>query len=153
PRRCCRLSRRGTIVRQYRISPARRNGTGDPMRPPDAAPQPNSLRPAPTRRWPLRAFAGGVLALVAILGWVAGAPALAVAALFLTALLPAAWPLGRAAARLVGPLYFYELVRLARRGRSTLLRCAYALLLLAGLYSVYVTEFPEYDPLAAPFAS
>src|SRR5262249_494408 len=38
---------------------------------------------------------------------------------------------------------FYDMVRLARRGRSTLLRCLYALFLLAGLYWVYWCQFPN----------
>jgi ABC-type transport system involved in multi-copper enzyme maturation permease subunit len=39
--------------------------------------------------------------------------------------------------KLFGPLLFYELVRLARRGRYALLRCLYALFLLWMLYLVY----------------
>src|SRR2546423_6996300 len=35
--------------------------------------------------------------------------------------------------RLVGPLFWFDLARLARRGRTALLRATYALLLLAGL--------------------
>jgi ABC-type transport system involved in multi-copper enzyme maturation permease subunit len=46
---------------------------------------------------------------------------------------------------LVGPLFYYELVRLARKGRSTVLRCAYALTLLAALFLAYNARFPEYD--------
>jgi ABC-type transport system involved in multi-copper enzyme maturation permease subunit len=53
----------------------------------------------------------------------------------------------------VGPLYYYDLVRLARRGRSTLLRCAYATALLAALYFAYRERFPDRDPLFAPFGS
>ena len=39
--------------------------------------------------------------------------------------------------RLLGPHFYYDVVRLARRGRSTLLRCAYILALLAGLALVF----------------
>jgi ABC-type transport system involved in multi-copper enzyme maturation permease subunit len=53
----------------------------------------------------------------------------------------------------VGPLFYYELVRLARRGRSTLLRCAYASALLVALYFAYRERFPSRDPLTAPFTS
>jgi ABC-type transport system involved in multi-copper enzyme maturation permease subunit len=53
----------------------------------------------------------------------------------------------------VGPLFYYELVRLARKGRSTLLRCAYALALLGALYFAYRARFSEHDLLAEPFAS
>jgi ABC-type transport system involved in multi-copper enzyme maturation permease subunit len=59
---------------------------------------------------------------------------------------------GRRGGTLVGPLFFYELIRLARRGRSTLLRTCYALALLAGLYLVYTSRFPQHDLLARPFA-
>jgi ABC-type transport system involved in multi-copper enzyme maturation permease subunit len=39
--------------------------------------------------------------------------------------------------RLFGPVLFYDLVSLARRGRYVLLRCGYALALLFTLYNVY----------------
>lgn len=42
---------------------------------------------------------------------------------------------------LVGPLFFYDLVRLARRGRSTLLRCIYGLTLLGALCFAYTAHF------------
>jgi ABC-type transport system involved in multi-copper enzyme maturation permease subunit len=51
----------------------------------------------------------------------------------------------------VGPLFYYELVRLARRGRSTLLRCNYALALLLALFLAYRARFPEYDPWSRSF--
>jgi ABC-type transport system involved in multi-copper enzyme maturation permease subunit len=51
----------------------------------------------------------------------------------------------------VGPLFFYDVVRLARRGRSTLLRCVYALALFGNLYVTYHQRFPRHDLLAAPF--
>ena len=47
------------------------------------------------------------------------------------ALLRGGWP------KLFGPVLFYDLIRLARRGRYALLRCLYALFLLLMLYSVY----------------
>jgi ABC-type transport system involved in multi-copper enzyme maturation permease subunit len=53
----------------------------------------------------------------------------------------------------VGPLFFYDLLRLARRGRSTLLRCAYALALFATVCIVYQMSFPQHDLLSQPFAS
>jgi hypothetical protein len=37
----------------------------------------------------------------------------------------------------VGPHFYYDVVRLARRGRSTLLRSVYLLVLLAGLAWIY----------------
>jgi ABC-type transport system involved in multi-copper enzyme maturation permease subunit len=51
----------------------------------------------------------------------------------------------------VGPLFFYDVVRMARRGRSTLLRCVYALALFGNLYLAYHTHFPGHDLLAHPF--
>jgi ABC-type transport system involved in multi-copper enzyme maturation permease subunit len=53
----------------------------------------------------------------------------------------------------VGPLFYYELVRLARKGRSTVLRCAYALVVFGALGVVYQNCFPDYSPLVAPFAT
>lgn len=41
----------------------------------------------------------------------------------------------------VGPLYFWEVIRFARRGRSILLRTTYALLLAAGLCVIYAQFF------------
>src|SRR5262245_37960183 len=42
---------------------------------------------------------------------------------------------------LVGPLFLFDLVRLARRGRTVPLRCAYGLLLLAGLCLAFSGQF------------
>jgi ABC-type transport system involved in multi-copper enzyme maturation permease subunit len=53
----------------------------------------------------------------------------------------------------VGPLFYYELVRLARRGRSTAVRCAYVLIVFAALYIVFRSKFPNYDPFGDPFAT
>jgi ABC-type transport system involved in multi-copper enzyme maturation permease subunit len=44
---------------------------------------------------------------------------------------------------LPGPLFFYDAVRLARRGRTTLLRCGYALVLLGMLCGAWRSHFPE----------
>ncbi len=53
----------------------------------------------------------------------------------------------------MGPLFYYELVRLARKGRGTLLRCAYALAVLLALYLAYHGRFPRHDPWREPFSS
>jgi ABC-type transport system involved in multi-copper enzyme maturation permease subunit len=53
---------------------------------------------------------------------------------------------------LVGPLFFYDVVRLARRGRSTLLRVTFGLTLFAGLCFVYDARFPQHQILRHPFA-
>src|SRR5262245_57673738 len=79
------------------------------------------------------------------------------AVLTLAVLLGAGWPLvltltlvealllGRAVRRsgvpLVGPLFLFDLVRLARRGRTVPLRCAYGLLLLVGLCLAFSGQF------------
>jgi ABC-type transport system involved in multi-copper enzyme maturation permease subunit len=52
----------------------------------------------------------------------------------------------------VGPLFYYELVRLARQWRSTLLRCGYALAILAALYVAYRARFPRHDLWQSPFS-
>jgi ABC-type transport system involved in multi-copper enzyme maturation permease subunit len=54
---------------------------------------------------------------------------------------------------MVGPLYYYELVRLARKGRSFVVRCSFALLVFATLFWVYRDKFPRYDPILNPFAT
>ncbi len=51
----------------------------------------------------------------------------------------------------MGPLFYYELVRLARRGRSNLLRCGYALALFAALFLAYHASFPGHDPWSRSF--
>jgi ABC-type transport system involved in multi-copper enzyme maturation permease subunit len=55
-------------------------------------------------------------------------------------------------ADLVGPLFFYDLVRLARRGRSILLRCIYALTLLAALCFAYANHFAGHQLWQEAFA-
>ncbi len=42
-----------------------------------------------------------------------------------------------------GPLFFYDAVRLAPRGRGTLLRCGYALVLLGALCAAWRSHFPK----------
>ena len=42
-----------------------------------------------------------------------------------------------------GPLFFNDLARLARRGRTTLLRCSYALALLGLLSLLVIASFPN----------
>jgi ABC-type transport system involved in multi-copper enzyme maturation permease subunit len=80
--------------------------------------------------------------LVALVAGLFGAPPMLVLAIALVGVLLAAWAVRRRGAELAGPMFFYDVVRLARRGRSTLLRCTYALLLLVGLYCIYWERFP-----------
>jgi ABC-type transport system involved in multi-copper enzyme maturation permease subunit len=49
---------------------------------------------------------------------------------------------------LVGPLFFYDLVRLARRGRGTALRFVYGAALLLALGFIYNRHFPGTDLLS-----
>jgi hypothetical protein len=42
---------------------------------------------------------------------------------------------------LLGPVFFYDLVRTSRKGRHIVLRCAYATLLLAVLFAIYANRF------------
>jgi ABC-type transport system involved in multi-copper enzyme maturation permease subunit len=51
--------------------------------------------------------------------------------------------------RLVGPVLFYDLIRVARRGRFVLLRCLYAGLLLLLMYVVYVFHFASFSATVA----
>jgi hypothetical protein len=52
----------------------------------------------------------------------------------------------------MGPLFYYELVRLSRKGRATVLRCAYALALFAVLFLAYRQCFPRYNLWENPFS-
>jgi ABC-type transport system involved in multi-copper enzyme maturation permease subunit len=52
----------------------------------------------------------------------------------------------------VGPLFFYDVIRLARRGRSTLLRVTFALVLFGGLCFIYNERFPQQKVFQHPFA-
>src|SRR5262245_43882717 len=51
----------------------------------------------------------------------------------------------------LGPHFFYDLIRLARRGRSTVVRITYGFFLLFGLCLVYAHQF-NLDPLKVIFA-
>src|SRR5438552_3494067 len=53
------------------------------------------------------------------------------------------WAFRRRGIPLVGPLFFYDVVRLARRGRGTALRFAIGVALLVVLGIVYNHRFPE----------
>ncbi len=44
--------------------------------------------------------------------------------------------------KLLGPLFYWDLIRLSRKGHTSLLRSLYALALLAGLFNVYEGVFP-----------
>jgi ABC-type transport system involved in multi-copper enzyme maturation permease subunit len=44
-----------------------------------------------------------------------------------------------------GPLYFYDVLRLARRGRGAVLRCVYGVSLLIGLSLLYANKFSAYN--------
>lgn len=113
-------------------------------------------KPRRRRRWPWSTLpaAGIVLAAIAALTAAAlvGMPGPVLLGIGGAGCALIGWVFRRPAAALVGPLFAYDLLRLARRGRSTLLRCAYALLLLGGLYAVYEKHFPSEPLLTRPFA-
>ncbi len=132
--------------------------------------------------WPVRALFAALPLAILFAAWAGTVPDFWVHVLLLAAGAVLAYPLGRRAPALalsvgsglaaaacctgralrnlydqlrqvrLGPLYFYELVRLARRRRTPLLRFTYTLLLTSGLYLVYANRFPNYDLLADPFA-
>jgi ABC-type transport system involved in multi-copper enzyme maturation permease subunit len=108
-----------------------------------ASSQPKSDRPARLRltAWALLALAFSSAG-AAIVG---GEPSWLLLALVavLRACHALTVPPRRAGEGLLGPLFFYDVVRLARRGRSTLLRCAYALALLGALCLAYHLRFPD----------
>ena len=71
---------------------------------------------------------------------------LVLASLCLTLLLYEArrlWP--RVQVSLVGPIFWYDLARLARRNRTALLRFVYGLFLMAWLYVALSASFPGYS--------
>src|SRR5262245_26256319 len=57
-------------------------------------------------------------------------------------------PPQRSDAEWVGPLFGYDLMRLARRGWSTIVRTTYALALAAGLFLFYQQWFPYHNPFS-----
>lgn len=59
----------------------------------------------------------------------------------------------RAKSPWLGPLYWHELVKLARRGGQPKLRAAYAILLLIGLLVLYLRVFSNVDPRELLFNS
>jgi ABC-type transport system involved in multi-copper enzyme maturation permease subunit len=59
----------------------------------------------------------------------------------LAVVLVAVYLLGRFGRGLLGPVFFYDLVRSARGGRSVILRCVYLAILLAALFLLYWQSF------------
>lgn len=100
---------------------------------------------------PYRLALVAMAAAVLMIAWRARAPWLVLAGLALTDLILAVW-VWRAGRpwRMVGPLLVYDLARLARRGRTTLLRSLYASLVLAWLCALALARFPDV-PLSAFF--
>ncbi len=113
------------------------------------------------RRWVLRPISAALswrgmlilLVLVALVGagiagvaWpVVGAVALAVMAVGLVVTVRGD------GAEILGPICWYDLIRLARQRRTLLLRCLYPVVLLLVLYHIYGRYFPDYDLLVEPF--
>lgn len=61
--------------------------------------------------------------------------------IFAASLVAVAVLLRRGFARLLGPMFFYDLLCTARRGRQVFLRCIYALVLLGAIFGVYASWF------------
>ncbi len=106
------------------------------------------LSPLSAVRTPRFRLAAGALLALALAGCAAGI--VAGPSWFAPAVVPLvlALQLLRAARRrpdagLLGPLFFSDLVRLARRGRGRAVRCLYALLLLGALCFAYHAQFPR----------
>jgi ABC-type transport system involved in multi-copper enzyme maturation permease subunit len=101
-------------------------------------------------------YARAVVALTLAVGlavgwlWVAPDPVLALPPVVMLIVL-GGWCAARLAAWLGGPLLVYDLGRLARRGRSVLLRTAYVALLIGGLVLVYRERFPSQRFLSSAF--
>src|SRR6266852_5458437 len=89
-------------------------------------------------------FIINVLAATALVGaWMADVPEPVLATLLFIHLGLACWAIGtQRGIALLGPLFWYDLARLARRQRTTLLRCTYGLLLLGWLAYTVQDQFP-----------
>src|SRR5262249_6694227 len=89
--------------------------------------------------WRERVLAGTWLAAVVLLACLGGRLAVAAqAASWGILVLLGAYLLRSGAVRLFGPVLFYDLMCIARRGRYLLLRFLYAVVLLLSLTSLYV---------------
>jgi ABC-type transport system involved in multi-copper enzyme maturation permease subunit len=93
-------------------------------------------------------FAACALAASPIVGLALGASWLVVLGLALIGFLGIAALVRNRDAQLLGPLFYYDLIRLARRGRIILPRCAYGLLLLVGLFLAYHGRFGNPGPVS-----
>jgi ABC-type transport system involved in multi-copper enzyme maturation permease subunit len=94
----------------------------------------------------------GVLSLAAFVAVLCRLPLWVLGLLLLAGCLVLPWMVRRRTqAPLLGPLFIWELVHLARRGRGILLRFLYVFLLFSALWSTYQAYFPFYDLLGNPF--
>jgi ABC-type transport system involved in multi-copper enzyme maturation permease subunit len=85
----------------------------------------------------------GGLAVVVLAGMKLGWPSWYGAGLGVALTALAGWRIARRQGGLLGPHFFYDLVRLARRSRTRDLRVLYGLALLFGLGVVYWIQFPQ----------
>jgi hypothetical protein len=106
------------------------------------------VRSSPLLRWRAWRECGSVLLVLAgagALGWYGRLlPALAQVTLWSILGLTAAIVLRRGWLRLFGPVLFYDMTCLARRGRYFAMRCLYAGLLLVGLLAAYLNTNAYY---------
>lgn len=103
----------------------------------------------------LRTFiAAAILIVIPLVLWQLHAPEPLLVAAVLAAvslLLGLLWK--KYALRWFGPLFFYDVIRLARQGRNQGLRVLYGLLIFGGVWCTYTSTFPRYDLFADPFAT
>ncbi len=111
------------------------------------------LAPSAFRRsWRPRLAAVALLGAAAILVWLGSRlEAWQQAVLWGALLVVAAVLVRQSRARLVGPVLFYDLIRSARRGRTFLLRAAYALALLVALSLLYASYLSRGDHFESLF--
>src|SRR5438105_76227 len=87
-------------------------------------------------------IAGVVLVAVALVGVKPDWPAWYLLGLVLSILVALGWRIAKHQGGLLGPHFFYDLVRLARRSRTRDLRVLYGMALLLGLGLIYWVRFP-----------
>src|SRR5689334_11861244 len=93
----------------------------------------------------VRRSLGGLLlvALACFFGIKNDWPAWYVGALIVAGAAMLSWHIARRQGSLLGPHFFYDLVRLARRSRTRDLRMLYGMALLLGLGLIYWIQFPH----------
>src|SRR5437588_151950 len=92
--------------------------------------------------WICGSIVGTVLAAVALIGVLTDWPAWYVLTMGTSVVAALGWWIAKHQGGLLGPHFFYDLVRLARRSRTRDLRVLYGMALLLGLGLIYWVQFP-----------